>query len=98
VEVETPLEVTVAQMVSGKKLTLLICAITATAAATAPTVVTPLRDGAVLYASPSTRDDSLGALPVGSIARVVSGGTEWLRVRAPNGAEAWVERHAVAAP
>jgi hypothetical protein len=62
-----------------------------------PTLVTPLRTGAALYAGPSAGDQSLGALPVGTLAEVRERRGEWLLVRHA-GDDGWVERPAVAAP
>jgi hypothetical protein len=62
-----------------------------------PTLVTPLRAGAGLYAGPSVGDQSLGALPVGALAEVRERRGEWLLVRHAGG-DGWVERPAVAAP
>ncbi|HEX6132566.1 MAG TPA: BatD family protein [Longimicrobiales bacterium] len=64
--------------------------------ATRPTLVTPMGQGAALYAAPTTRDDALGELPPGSAARLVERRDGWVRVRTESGQDGWVERRAVA--
>lgn len=63
-----------------------------------PTIVTPLGQGTRLYAAPTTRDEALGDLRAGAVARLVEERSDWLRVRTDDGTEAWVERRDVAAP
>lgn len=77
---------------------IILVAVAAAVDATRPTVVTPLGQGTRLYAAPTTRDEALGDMPAGSVARLVEQRGGWLRVRTAEGSDAWVERNAVAAP
>lgn len=77
---------------------ILLVAVAAAVDATRPTVVTPLGQGTRLYAAPTTRDEALGDMPAGTVARLVEQRSGWLRVRTAEGSDAWVERNAVAAP
>jgi hypothetical protein len=63
-----------------------------------PRFLTPLGHGTALYAAPTTRDVALGELRVGDAARMLELRAGWVRVRAPDGREGWVERAAVATP
>ena len=77
---------------------IILVAVAAAVDATRPTVVTPLGQGTRLYAAPTTRDEALGDMPAGTVARLVEQRGGWLRVRTAEGSDAWVERHAVAVP
>ncbi|HSK21440.1 MAG TPA: BatD family protein [Longimicrobiales bacterium] len=77
---------------------IILVAVAAAVDATRPTVVTPLGQGTRLYAAPTTRDEALGDMPAGTVARLVEQRSGWLRVRTAEGTDAWVERNAVAAP
>lgn len=63
-----------------------------------PRFLTPLGQGTALYAAPTTRDIALGQLRAGEVARMLELREGWIRVRGPDGREAWVERAAVATP
>jgi tetratricopeptide (TPR) repeat protein len=63
---------------------------------TRPTLVTPLRDGAELFAGPSVREHPAGRLEPGHTARLLERRDDWLLVRFGAGREAWIERSAVA--
>jgi tetratricopeptide (TPR) repeat protein len=80
---------------------LLAAAIVVAMVTTAPRLVAPLGDGAMLHAGPAVRDENLGVLQPGSLAVIVEDRADWLLVRtgtaAGGGREAWVERAAVAA-
>jgi hypothetical protein len=77
---------------------LTLAALTSVAEAARAPVVTPLGQGAQLFAAPTTRDAALGDLPAGAVARVVEQRDQWLRVRTEEGTDAWVERSVVASP
>jgi hypothetical protein len=62
-----------------------------------PLLVTPLRDGTVMFAGPSIRDADVAALPVGAVAAVRERRDGWLLVEYGT-MSGWVERAAVAAP
>jgi hypothetical protein len=72
--------------------------IAAAADAARPRLITPLGTGTRLYAAPTARDVALGELRTGEAARVLELRDGWVRVRAPDGRQAWVERAAVAMP
>ena len=77
---------------------ILIAASAAALDSVRPPVVTPLGQGTRLYTAPTTRDEALGELRAGRIARLVEQRADWLRVRTDDGTDAWVERRDVAAP
>ena len=79
-------------------LLLAIAAGTGAVDAARPTLITPLGQGTLLYAAPTTRDEALGELRAGLVARVVEQRREWLRVRTDQDVEGWIERTAVATP
>ncbi|CAN5866652.1 hypothetical protein BH23GEM9_BH23GEM9_10670 [soil metagenome] len=77
---------------------MLVVAVSAAMLSARPTLVTPLRDGAPLFAGPSARDIGAGRLEVGHTARVLDRRDDWLLVRVGRDRDAWVETAAVATP
>jgi hypothetical protein len=83
---------------AGAAALLAAVGLSAAAAAYRPPLVTPLRAAAPLYAGPTIRDERLGSLQAGTLARIEERRDEWLLVSDDGGRRGWVERNAVATP
>jgi hypothetical protein len=86
-----------ASVLAGLAAVVMVAALTAlVAVAVRQTLVTPLRDGAPLFAGPTVREQAVARLEAGQVARLLERREGWLLVRMGTGRDAWVERDNVA--